>query len=147
MIRYAVAGTAPVPSVNGEPYAALWNASTVKVIYVSRILIEDDHATIANRPGPVRTSTRGTPGSTVTPDIDNDYNRAVAPASGALLDLADYTVAPTLQPPRLMRYTLTATGGGILIELDRLAIPPGTGLAIEATANLGTGFYTFEWDE
>ena len=147
MIRYAVAAAAPVPSTNGEPYAALWNPSTTKQIYLASISIEDDHATISNRPGPVRTSTRGTPGSTITPDIDNDYNRAVAPQSGALLDLADFTVAPTLQPPRLMRYTITATGGGVLIDFDRLAIPPGTGLAIEATANLGSGFYTFEWDE
>lgn len=147
MIRYAVGGAAPVPSVNGEPYAALWNPSTTKRLYVVRIIIEDDHATISNRPGPVRCSTRGTPGSTITPGIENDFNRAVAPASGAELNLADFTVAPTLQPPRLMRYTITATGGGVIIELGGLVIPQSTGLAIEATANLGTSFTTFVWDE
>lgn len=148
MLRYAVAGQAAAPSASGEPYAVLWNPSTTKRLYVEQVVIEDPHATILSRPGLVRCTTRGTPGSTITPDADNSLDSSgIAPPSGAELNLADFTVSPTLQPPRLNIYNISFTGGSIHIILGDLAIPAGTGLCIECVANLATNDVTVVWGE
>jgi len=153
MIRYHVGGRWAAPSVGSEPYAVFWNTSTTKQLYVQRLVVENDHATIAANMAIQRVSTRGTAGSTVTPDIDNDAERAVAPGSGVLLELADYTVLPTFQGPRMTRPIISPRGGSLEWRFsDRrgrggLAVPQSTGLLIEAASGLATGTLTVEWLE
>lgn len=89
-----------------------------------------------------RTTARGTPGSTVTPAIQHHSIQGVAPPSGALLDLAAYTVQPTLDTGDLgIGYTFAAVqGSGIVYPIPGgIEIPPGTGLAciqVPATASV-----------
>lgn len=111
--------------------ATLWNPSGAARIFVYEIWVCDTAATAANL-GISRTTTRGTPGSTVTPDLDNMVERDVAPPSGCLLDLATYTVQPTVDGSDLIRWNLAgAIGNGVMLVFpDPITIPPGTGLAV-----------------
>ncbi len=99
-----------------------------------------------------RATARGTPGSTVTPDIDNHSERAIAPPSGVLLDLAAFTTQPTLDAsdiaPGWVASAFAASGlrwhypGGFVV-------PPGTGLAciqVAATAWPASEI-SFDWLE
>lgn len=147
MRRYSVAGRGAAPSAGGDPYAVLWNPSTTKTIFVVALEIADPAAGSAT-PAIQRTSTRGTPGSTITPDIDNDYDRALAPESGAVLDLADFTVIPTFEGPRLSRWSLTFSGGSLeLVINDPIAVPQNTGLMIEVVAGLQVIETSWVWEE
>lgn len=148
LTRYSVGGRGAVPGANGEPHAVLWNASTTKTIYLIEFVAAHYGATTATRPALVRCSTRGTPGSTVTPDIDNDRDGSVTPASAVVLDLAVYTVNPTYEPPRLMTWTITSDGGEIaLVFRTPIAIPQSTGIAVEVVANLFGLDTTWTWEE
>jgi hypothetical protein len=147
LTRYSVGGRGAAVSASGDPHAVLWNASTTKQIYVLELSIENPGtivATIAIQ----RTSTKGTPGSTVTPDIDNDRDRAVAPVSSVVLDLADFTVLPTFQGPRWSRTNLATNGGalGIVFSVP-VAVPQNTGLMVEAVSGLATIETTWTWEE
>lgn len=77
-----------------------------------------------------RTTARGTPGSTQTPVLANDTHRGSVSVSVSLLDLAVFTVQPTLETsPNLWQWSpaaVAASGVSGPIEID---IPPGTGLA------------------
>ena len=80
-----------------------------------------------------RSTARGTPGSTVTPDIDNHSERAIAPVSGALLDLAAFTVQPTLAAAELgpdVQPGNSAEAGFTYDIPGGIVIPPGTGLVV-----------------
>lgn len=80
-----------------------------------------------------RSTARGTPGSTVTPDIDNHGERAAAPVSGALLDLSAFTVQPTLDASELGPEFQAAAAAASAFMYDipgGIVIPPGTGLVI-----------------
>lgn len=146
MITYSVSGRSAAPSASGDPYAVLWNASTAKTIYVVRISVN----TIGTADPNIalqRTSTRGTPGSTITPVIDNDYAGAVGPVSAAVLDLADFTALPTFQGPRFAKANLQDSGGGHEYRFDRFAVPQSTGLMIEVVSGLSDVAVTFEWLE
>lgn len=90
MSRYAAGGrsTAANTAAVGDPLALLWNPSAS----VSIFLREFRYArTVATAGGPLalaRVTARGSsPGATVTPDIDSDFEKALAPPSGALIDL------------------------------------------------------------
>jgi hypothetical protein len=75
-----------------------------------------------------RTTARGTATSTVTPDIDNDIQRAQTPTSGLLLDVT-YSVQPTFDASPLWQWTFAAVAAsGIVIPLA-FSIPPGAGVA------------------
>lgn len=148
MITYSIGGRAAAPSAGGDPHAALWNNSTTKTIYVVRILVEGIGASSAAAAVAFqRTSTRGTPGSTLTPTADNCNDDVVAPASGALLDLADFTVVPTFEGPRFSRFTLLNDGAGWEFRFDKYAVPQQTGLALEVVSTLTAEAVSFEWME
>ena len=91
------------------------NASTTKTIYVKEIWAAVTAATTAQL-GLIRTTTNGTtPGATVTPDIDNDTQRAVAPASGAVLETSNFATEPSVAGPYMARAnTPAAIGAGFL---------------------------------
>lgn len=100
-----------------------------------------------------RATTAGTgPNSTVTPDIDNDRDRQLAPGTGALEYMGVYaTTDPTLQTPPLARYALPAAiGSGVMLVFDPpVRVAPGEGLAVAtAVATIGQpADVTFVWEE
>jgi hypothetical protein len=106
-------------------------------------------ATVSN-PGLVRTTTRGTQTTTVTPDIDNHDERLLAPITGAVLDL-DYSADPTIAGPYLHRLNLAAViGVGFIWVFNRgIRVPAGTGLALATPVAvlLQPGDVTFVWHE
>lgn len=133
--------------------AALWNPHTTKRIWVTEIDLASTVATISN-PGVVRTSTRGTQTLSITPDIDNCWERDIAPVSGALLDLT-YSAQPTVQGPYFFRWNLAAAiGAGFMDpfvspEAPGICVPPGTGLAVATPVAviLQPADITFTWIE
>lgn len=75
-----------------------------------------------------RTTARGTASSTVTPDIDNDIQRAQTPTSGLLLDVT-YTVQPTFDASAMWQWSFAAVAAsGVIVPLE-ITLPPGTGIA------------------
>lgn len=88
-----------------------------------------------------RTTARGTAGSTVTPGISAHHSRGVAPPSGVLLDLAAYSVQPTLDTNDLgLGFTFAATqSSGITYPIPGgIELGPGAGIAciqVAATAS------------
>jgi hypothetical protein len=149
---YRVAGrSAATAATIDHVAAALWNPSTGKRIILLEIHLAKTVATVDNQ-GIQRITTRGTPGSTVTPDIDNDDNASLAPVSGALLDLAAYTVQPTLAGPNKQRWNLPAAiGAGVMwvFGTEGLTIPAGTGIAVVTPVAVihQPGDWTFVWRE
>lgn len=150
--RYSVAGrNAATGATADQPAATLWNASSAKIIYLREVSGFTSSA-VAWAMELIRTSTRGTPGSTVTPDIDNDRDRLKTPVSACVLDLGFYTsTMPVVEGPALARCHLGAVIGsafGFTFN-PPIAIPAGTGVACaNAPATAGpTVDFTFVWEE
>src|SRR6266576_3693993 len=96
MLKYGVSSVTVATAATADlAIASLWNASTTRSIALKEVHVFKTTAGAADIAKIRRISARGTPGSTITPTIVNDYDRALAPASGALLDLNVYTVEPT----------------------------------------------------
>jgi hypothetical protein len=152
MPRYAVGGRSAATAATADHVAAaLWNPSSTKKIKVREIWVFKTVATADNH-ALRRITARGTPGSTVTPDASNCFETPrVAPASGALLDLAAYTVQPTLTGVNLARANLPAAigSGFIWVFTEPIEIPPDEGLAITTPVAtiLQPSDFTFVWDE
>ncbi len=148
---YSVGGRhAATAATQGHCAFALWNPSSTKRLEVLEIAwcnttTSPPHLELN------RISARGTPGSTVTPDIDNAFEQDVAPPSGALLDLAAYSVQPTVEGPRFRQTDTSAAIGAGLSWLfqEGLAVPPGTGLVIRTFQALiiPVGDVSFVWAE
>jgi hypothetical protein len=91
-----------------------------------------------------RISARGTAGSTVTPNSSNHSTLGVAPVSGVLLDLAAYSVQPTLLASSVdlgIRYVYSnVQGSGVVYPIPGgIELPPGAGVAmiqVPATASV-----------
>lgn len=140
-MRYSVGGrSANTAATQDHVGASLWNPHATLSIYVKQIAIYQIAATLSNHIL-YQTSTRGTPGSTVTPGAHCSWGDKKAPVSGALLDLAAFTVQPTLvtSPVGILRAQLPATAGATLIwtfgdlgeyQKEGYLIPPGTGIAV-----------------
>lgn len=79
-----------------------------------------------------RTTARGTGGSTITPTADHHTKRDAAPDSALVIDLAAFSVQPTLDGDELgpgWAFPAVAAAG-LIYPLPRgIEIPPGTGLA------------------
>lgn len=151
--RYSVGGRcAALPAVTQSPLGVLWNPHATKDIYVVSLSCFRSTLGAASQYIWLRTTTRGTPGSTVTPDIDNDVERLLAPISGAVLDLAAYTVEPTKvgDPASHQIVPSTAIGDGQELFFNSpIRVPAGTGLAtVQAGATGGRICdIAFSWDE
>ena len=131
--------------------AHLWNASTTKTIYVREIWYAKTAATVDGIKL-VRTTTIGTtPGATITPDIDNDTQRAVAPVSAAVLYTANFATEPTVQGPALAQTNLPAAigAGFIWVFNTPIAVPQttGLGLASPTAVIIQIADITYVWDE
>lgn len=137
---YSVVGTSVVASANNEPGMAVWNPHSTRRVVVSELGFYKN-GTGGDRFNLRRTTTRGTPGSTVTPDADNAWDLDDTPPSGVLLDLGDFTSLPTFASPDLSATILnTVTGspgmGMVWTFPGGLWIPPGTGVAVMANSSL-----------
>ena len=148
--RYSVGGrmAAITAATAGHVAAQIWNPAAARRIRVREIHCAITVAGVCNVA--VRRSTaRGTPGATVTPDLDNADERDTAPQSGALLDLAAFTVQPTLDTSDLWRWIIpSAVGAGVMYPCD-FTVPPGTGLVVATP--VATAFqisdFTFVFDD
>lgn len=120
-----------------------WNPHSTKKIYLLGMTFCFDQVNAA-APGAsaqqidiVRSTTRGTPTLTLTPDIDNAWQRDIIPPSGVIMD-HDYSTNPTLDTSIIWRYTtpITTTSAQMVgTGFDRvwawpgIAVPAGTGIA------------------
>lgn len=135
--------------------AQLWNPHSTQRIRCVQFSVFKTAAGVAADSFRLKRSTaRGTPGSTVTPDLDNHSERAIAPVSGALLDLSAFSVQPTLDASELGPECQPGNlaGAGLLYDIPGgIVIPPGTGLVIAiitGAAFPGSGIsFTFYEDQ
>jgi hypothetical protein len=150
--RYSVAGrSGATAGTIDHCIGALWNPHATKTIWVVSVEYSKLVGAVTGWEYAARTTTKGTVGSTITPDIDNDHERLVAPISGAVLDLAAYSVQPTREGPDSFHFMSSGANAGAIHELwfnEPIAIPHGTGLGIfQGTASTRSGDITFVWDE
>lgn len=136
MNEYRVKGrNAATDATADDAVATLWNPSTAKPIWVLEISLHNTTAATA-QVEITRQSTRGTPGSTVTPDIDNDIDHELAPLSGTLLDLgaAGATEGTKLGPAMEEYWTAATIGAGKIwnFRANPIRVKAGAGLAIVA---------------
>ena len=133
MNEYRVAGrTAASDATADHGVGVLWNASSVRQLWIVEFAVFNTTAATAQLEL-VRISARGTAGSTVTPDIDSDVEHSIAPVSGALLDLSNYSAEPTVASPPLGRYFTAATIGAGKIWSFRaqpIAVRGGAGFGL-----------------
>lgn len=136
MARFIVNGkNAATAATIDHAVAAVWNPSSTKRIKLLELHIFKQAVGAADEPVLRRITTRGTPGSTVTPTAVNEWEQIAAPPSGFLLDLATYTVQPTLAASPLHGCVIPAAiGAGIMwvFSGDGLEIPAGAGIAVTA---------------
>lgn len=131
--------------------ATLWNPSSAVEMWLKELHMVNTTAASADV-RLARITGRGTPGSTVTPDIDNEYARAATSPAGALLDLGTYSVQPTVDASVLDLWNTPATiGAGKVWSFGSkgLLIPPGAGIGIVNRTTTATAAcdFTFGWSE
>ncbi len=150
---YSVRGlTAATAATADIAIASLWNPDATDSITVLEFgLFKTTAGAAADSLYMERITARGTAGSTVTPDLDNSWGNLVAPPSGALLDLASYSVQPTSSTPPLFGWVAAAVAGsGLIWPTPRgIKIPPGAGISLctrVATAWPVSEVY-FVWEE
>lgn len=137
---YHVRGrTAATAATADHCLAALWNPHSTQRIKVVQIgVFKTGAGAAADAIRLRRISARGTAGSTVTPGVENHSERGAAPPSGALLDLAAYSVQPTLIGSSELGPDFVAAAfaaAGLLYAIPGgIVIPAGTGLAIVQVA-------------
>lgn len=132
--------------------AALWNPHATKRLKVLEVGINAASASgvgLSLR----RTTTRGTPGETVTPAIQQSFGRRAAPVSGAVLDLAYPSLAelPTYEVGYFWVWKAPLIAAhGIILPIPRgIEIPPSAGLAIVDISGLlwSVSEVWFCWEE
>lgn len=150
MSEWNVAGrSAATDAAANGVCAQLWNPHSTKRVRVNAVHLFHQAATTPQI-GIRRSTARGaTPGSTVTPTIASDTNRDIAPPSGAVLELANFTTEPTLEGVDMWRWAPAAVAGSGVIWVPRngILIPPGSGLCIAVAAGttaIGISDVTFE---
>jgi hypothetical protein len=152
MDEHRVAGlTAASSATDNNAVAILWNPHASRHIWVVEIAFHNDTAA-AGKVTLTRTTTRGTAGSTVTPDADNNVEGITASPAGALLDLSSFSVEPTKASPDLGGFQSTATiGAGKVWSFRarpiRIAAGTGFGLINGAAAAVAASWVEFTWQE
>jgi hypothetical protein len=133
--------------------SSIWNPSSSIPIWVQQIHVVKITALGMNVLQVRRATARGTPGSTITPTIVNDQDRDLAPPSGVLIDLAAFSVQPTLEALLLAGWALPAAiGSGVMWVFPHpgIQVPPGSGLVVaqvNAVASDVGARHTFFWKE
>lgn len=135
MATYNVRGlTVATAATLDHAICAVWNPHATRRIALLEYGI---FATAAPGTGAAcylrRITARGTAGSTATPGIVNSAEADAIPPSGFLLDLAAYTVQPTLAaaPGMGPGFVFGAVAGsGIISPMRPIYIPAGQGIAL-----------------
>jgi len=144
---YAVAGRGAATATSGDAIAQLWNPSGGEAISVwSYTAYNVSGVNILGEL--VRTTARGTAGSTTTPDLDNHFGQRATPSSAPVLDLSNFSTEPTAASPRLIRNNGNPAAGSPLgWDLPvPITVPPNSGLAHLITSNLTVNAdSTFVW--
>ena len=133
MALFSVGGlTVATAATDAHAICAIWNPDGAKRIWLHEVSVFAAAAPGAGSGFEIRRITaRGTAGSTVTPDADNAHEDGDVPASGFLLDLATYSGQPTTATPAMQGFVFAAVAAsGVILPLRRIAIPPGTGIAL-----------------
>lgn len=138
MATYAVRGfTAATAATADHVIAEIWNPGTVtgrRIKLVEWALFKAGGVGAAADSIYLRRSTaKGTSGSTVTPSAANADDNASAPPSGFTVELAAFTVQPTLASlPGMSGWVAPAVqGAGLVWPVPRgIWIPAGAGLCI-----------------
>lgn len=139
---YIVRGrTAATVATADHAIFQVWNPhSTQRIKLIQWSIFKEAVGTAADGLRFRRSTARGTAGSTVTPDIDTHSERAIAPPSGFLLDLAAFSAQPTLDASELGQgwvASAVAASGGVFAIPGGIVIPPGTGIvAIQTKATI-----------
>ncbi len=155
---YASGRSAATAVTIDHALAALWNPSATVRLMVREVWICANAAPGAGAALYLRRITaRGTPGTTVTPTINNESELLLAPPSGALLDLAAYSAQPTHAPVvtntagKLAIWTFAAVAAsGVIFPFPRgIEIPAGNGLAIANQTGIifPASDIVFVWEE
>lgn len=152
---YSVRGVGVAGAGAGSVAFSLWNPHTSQILKLKRIVLSlQNGGSVGAIAIFQRSSTRGTPASTVTPGVSNDSKRGAAPPSGALLDLGTFTVQPTLDTDELFSFAQLggASGGDADLSTydfpgDGFYIPPGTGLCLARNLNNPTYEVSLTWIE
>jgi hypothetical protein len=135
---YTVRARVPSSTISvGDAISVLWNPhATQRITLVECAVWDPTSGTVIETVLIRRMTTRGTPGSTITPGVQHHSRRAIAPPSGALLDMAGYSVEPTpdsITTIENFAWSLIGTGGGgMRVDLN-LVIPPGDGVGLVAS--------------
>ena len=144
---YSVRGRSAATAATADHAVwGFWNPhSTQRIKLIAFSMFAQSAAPAAGWSGRLRRITaRGTAGATVTPGISNHSTRGVAPVSGVLLDLAAYSVQPTLDTvDTVLGYTFAnSQGSGLVYPIPGgLEIGPGAGVAfIQVPATAGAAF-------
>lgn len=135
MRHFAVAGRSANTAATADHTAAqLWNPDTTRSLWVAEIHIQKSSTATADSHGIARSSARGaTPTTTVTPDLDSDFEREITPDTGAVLELATFGTQPTVASPYLYRGVLPAAVGAAVQYVfpgRGLKVPPLSGLIV-----------------
>lgn len=154
MSRYAVSGRNELSgsSANVSVGAVLWNPHASISLFVSALSFFTGSAAVADI-GITRSSSRGTPVASITPDLDNDFARRIAPISGAVIDHNFGANNPTLvttSPYLAIGYCVAVIYSGFSFVFNKpIEVPAGTGLALvtQVASVIPAGNVTFVWDE
>lgn len=115
----------------------LWNPHSTRSLWVVEICLATSAASTTLDPKRLmRTSTQGTPATSVTPDLDDDEWGESPPATGAVMGLANFSVEPTIASPELLSWTFASTGvHGLtwVLRPEGIRVPPGSGLGLTNT--------------
>jgi hypothetical protein len=126
--------TAATAATADHTIAELWNPHATRSLTIWEISIYKAGAGTANDSIYLRRSTaKGTSGSTATPAAPNTDDNRSAPPTGATLELAAFTVQPTLAAlPAMYGWVAPAVAGaGITLPTPRgIIVPAGAGLCI-----------------
>jgi hypothetical protein len=148
---FNVRGRSAATGFADEVAAQIWNPhATQRIMLVEFMVVKQAAGAVTDSVRLQRSTVRGTPASTVTPDIDNHFERSIAPPSGALLDLADFSTEPTLDASALgPTFILSQRGSMVSYAFPGgHVVPPGTGIAISTVAaNFPISEVTFTWLE
>lgn len=154
MLRYGASGpTGATAASADQAIAQLWNPSTAKRIYVYEVHLFDTSATGLDIPRLRRSTAQGTTSVSYTPGISADFDRMLAPESGAILGL-DFSAEPTLEGTAsrgiVGGVVPAAIGSGYQWMFARpIAIPESNGLVIVTGSAIAASVMeaTFIWEE
>jgi hypothetical protein len=133
MARYVAQGkTAATAATIDHAIAEIWNPSTTKRIKVLQVWCVKQAIGAADEPVLRRTSAKGTAGSTVTPGAAQEYEQIAAPPSAFTLELATFSVQPTLIAGPMHAWVVPAAiGSGFMWVFDEpIELKSGEGLAL-----------------